>query len=768
MLQSSNNEHLISSGHVERQQSESLVAFLDLAIGFLRRQYWVILLPLLVTMTLGVFYVMKTPPSFMATASMMIDPMAKTGGLRSLEAALNDTPVDGAWIESQISVLKSRVIASSVIRELHLTEDPEFVGQSEFHKIATAIRQRFWHGGETRKLKSDADLARQAISAFLQKLDVQRVGGYVIEIDFTSQAPDRAMQIANAVVDAYLKGQLNAKYQASQRASDWLQQRLQVLHEQATAAEQAVVEFKTKNKLVASEGKQWEGSGSPILLVHEQQMAELSGQLLTARKQTGEAQAKLSRIEAILRDEFAENVNATVSDSLNNPITSGLRSKYLELVNREANWSQRYGRDHSAVVNIRTQLKEIRSSMRDELERIAESYKSTYAIAKRAQEDLEKRWTEAVAEWQGANQGSVVSLRGLESSAQSYRSLYDNLLQRYTESIQQQSFPVAEFRLISSADDAVKKSGSRALMALAVALVGGIGCGTGLALLRELLDRVFRTSGQIQSILDAECLALVPSTQDVQRNSTSLPAPMTIGKEIDPFRVVVDSPVSQFAEAIHTIKFAADRAGDVRKSKVIAFTSALPGEGKTTIAAALAQVIAQIGRTVVLVDCDLRNPTLSRRLAPRASCGFVDVVSGTKSLEASIWKDPGTGLAFLPAGSVKGLVYIAEILGSDAARNLFDKLRESYQYVIVDLSPLAPVVDARATTQLVDAYVMIVKWGSTKIDVVRHGLSMAPGVQQNLLGVVLNQTDFTRLKSYDEKRATYCYNKQFARYGYTK
>jgi capsular exopolysaccharide synthesis family protein len=241
----------------------------------------------------------------------------------------------------------------------------------------------------------------------------------------------------------------------------------------------------------------------------------------------------------------------------------------------------------------------------------------------------------------------------------------------------------------------------------------------------------------------------------------------TIGNESNPFRVVIQSPFSRFAEAIRTIKLAADLAGDARRSKVIAFTSALPGEGKSTIAGALAQLIAQVGGTVILVDCDLRNPTLSGTLAPKSSCGFVEVVSGTKSLEASIWKEPVTNMAFLPAGKESHLTYTAEILASGAAKDLFDKLRESYQYVIVDLSPLAPIVDVRATTQLVDAYVMIVKWGSTKVDVVQHGLNTAPGVQQNLLGVVLNQTDFDRLKLYEGPRRKYYHNKHFARYGYT-
>jgi succinoglycan biosynthesis transport protein ExoP len=739
MLQS-NNEHLISSEHLERPQSASLAALIGTALGFLRRQYWVIFSPLLLSMTLGIGYLMKTPPSFTASASMMIDPQAKTGGSQSLQAVLGDTPIDFGWIESQISIIKSDTIASSVIKELRLTEDPEFVGgEGQIHKLLAAlVKQKFWHGSEASKPPSDADLMRKAISIFKTQLDVQRLGAYVIQIDFTSPDPDRAAQIANAVSSAYIRDQLDVKYRASQRASDWLQQRLQTLHAQATSAERDVIEFKAKNNIVAAGGK----------LMNEQELADLNSQLVAARTRTSEAQAKLSRIQAVFQAEQSdESAHATVSDTLNNPVITKLRSQYLELVNREADWSRRYGRNHLAVVNLRNQIKEIRGSILDELERIAETYKSNYAIAKHAEEDLEKRLADSVTGSQGANQALVV-LRGLESSAQTYRTLYDNFLQRYTESVQQQSFPVTEARLISPADGAIQTSRSRALKVLAVVLVGGVGCGAGLALLRELLDGVFRTSDQIQSALNADCLALVPRTLS----------------DFNPFRVVIESPFSRFSEAIRTIKLAADLAGDPGRSKVIAFTSALPGEGKSTVAGALAQLIAQVGSTVILVDCDLRNPTLSRTLAPEAGCGFVDVVLGTKSLELSILKHSVTNMTFLPAGKDSHLSYTAEILGSGAAKSLFDKLRQSYNYVIVDLSPLAPVVDARATTQLVDAYVMIVKWGSTKIDVVQHGLNTAPGVQNNLLGVVLNQTDFDLLKLYEGHKEQYYHEKYVARY----
>jgi polysaccharide biosynthesis transport protein len=209
----------------------------------------------------------------------------------------------------------------------------------------------------------------------------------------------------------------------------------------------------------------------------------------------------------------------------------------------------------------------------------------------------------------------------------------------------------------------------------------------------------------------------------------------------------LDHPFSLHSDGIRSIKLAVDSHCN-QSSKVIGLTSAMPDEGKSTVAASLAQSIALAGSRVILVDCDLRNPSLSGLLSPGAVFGFVDVISGGVALRDAIWKDPDTGMAFLPAGGNCRLALSTEILGSDAAKRFFRSLRDEYEYVIVDLSPL-PVVDVRATAHLVDCYLLVIEWGRTRVEMAQRALASAPGIQENLLGVVLNKTDFRRLGRYD-------------------
>ena len=218
-----------------------------------------------------------------------------------------------------------------------------------------------------------------------------------------------------------------------------------------------------------------------------------------------------------------------------------------------------------------------------------------------------------------------------------------------------------------------------------------------------------------------------------------------------------DSPSSLYAEAIRSIKLTVDLNSQGNDTKVIGLTSCLPSEGKSTVAAAMATLIAQGGARVILVDCDVRHPSLSRALAPDASAGFLDVVAGKLDLADAVWSDPTTSMAFLPAGANARVPNATEMLASDAAKSLFATLQIKYDYVIVDLAPLVAGVDVRATSGLIDSYVLVIEWGATKIDAVQYALRHAPGVQENIVGAVLNKVDMAAMGRYDSYGAHYYY-----------
>jgi polysaccharide biosynthesis transport protein len=732
-----------------------LAEFVNFAWGFSRRQYLVVIFCALLAILLGLIYLQHTPPRYTAHAAMIID--TRKGQVFQTQSILPDAPIDLAGVESQVQIVKSENVAASVIKGLHLTEVPEFVGGAAgpIDRLLAYLRS------SPPPPRSEFELMRQAINTFERNLDAVRVGmSYVLDISYTANDPDRAAHIANAVADAYIVDQLDAKFQANRRASNWLQDRVGGLRDQAAAAEKAVVTFKRENNIVAAGGK----------LMNEQQVSDLNTQLVLARARTSETEARLNRIQSIIRaDASGATFDATVSDALSNPIITKYRQQYLDLVNREADWSRRYGRNHLAVVNLRNQIREIRDSIFAEVRRLAETYKSDNEIAKQRQESLEKDLAQAVSQSQESNRAQI-TLRELESSAQSFRTLHDNFFQRHTESIQQESFPITEARIISRATRPLSKSGPKTRLILALACFGGIALGAAAGFIREVMDRVFRTTGQVETALNAPCVALVPLVNGTL-TAESLAQPPVGSKAITHDGgvcwVVAEQPMSRFAEAIRSVKLAADLNIASKAHRVIGFTSALPHEGKSTVAVALGQLVSQVGGKVIVVDCDLRNPSLSRRLVPKATLGIIDVLAGEHSLEDTICRDGPGGMAFLPALSRSRIFHTSEVLASEPTKKLFEDLRESYHYVILDLPPLAPLIDVRATPHLVDGYFLVIEWGRTKIDVVQHALNTAPGVYEALLGTILNKANMEFVSRYEMHRGKYYYNKHFARYGYT-
>ena len=245
---------------------------------------------------------------------------------------------------------------------------------------------------EQSKAGTPARLSDAVIAAFQDRLSANRVGmSSILEISFNSSNAERAAEIANAVAKAYIAEQLNAKFEANRSATSWLQDRLRDLGDQALNAERAVSQYKSQNNIVSSEGKS----------IDEQQVTELNNRLMAARAQVTETSARLNQYEAILRTNPANlssmgTLDAVGSDVTSNPIINGLRQQYLELTRRESEYSARFGPNHQAVLTLRNRMRDLRSSIFEEVRRLAEISRSDLEVAKQRQQDIEKQLAEAV------------------------------------------------------------------------------------------------------------------------------------------------------------------------------------------------------------------------------------------------------------------------------------------------------------------------------------------------------------------------------------
>jgi succinoglycan biosynthesis transport protein ExoP len=740
------------------EQQVGVSSFLDTLAGLggtVRRQLPLVFFVLFCGLGASLLYLLTATSRYTATASMVID--TRKVQLFQQQSVVGDAPIDSGTVQTEVEILKSRNVAVAVVNNLRLLDDPEFTGQSPgivgiaLHALTSILAG----GGQD----SEQHKLDRAVGMLAKRMAVSRVGlTYVMSISFDSVDPSKAASIANGIADAYVTDQLEAKYQATKRASLWLQDRITELRTQASAADHAVVDFKQKNNITAVDA-----NGT---LMNQQQMSDINTQLILAQATTAEAKAKLDRINEVMKDAIPD---ASVTDALQSQVIIALRAKYLDLAGREALFSSQYGPNHLATIGLRNQMMELRRNVSDEMAKIAESYKSNYEIAKARQTSLETSLNMSVSSTNLTNQ-ALVQLRELESSAQSYKSMYDNFLQMYMQSVQQQSFPITEARIISAASVPPERSSPKPAVVLTASILGSLLIGLGAAALREGLDKVFRTSRQVEDRLKVNCLAMVPIVRsDTSKKPIVQPdrANRVVSSEGGLWHYAVEQPFSQFTEALRSVKVAGDLANGQRSGKIIGITSTLPNEGKSTISSNLAQLMAHAGAKVLLVDCDLRNPSLSRRLTQEAPLGLVDLISGQRDFEEVVWRDEVSGLRILPVGGGEArLAHTSEIIGSPASKALFVSFREIFEYVIVDLSPLAPVVDTRTTSSFVDTYVYVVEWGRTRMDIVEHNLLGAPEVFNKVLGVLMNKADMKVLGRYEDYNRHSYYKSYYSRYLY--
>ncbi|MEY9182646.1 succinoglycan biosynthesis transport protein ExoP [Bradyrhizobium sp. USDA 326] len=710
-------EHF-QSGHRFGIEFGGAVLSFERVADVLRRQWPIIAVCTGASLALVIVYLAMAQSMYTANARIMMD--TRQTQVLDKDSNASSALIDTGYVDSQVEIINSDDLILSVVRRLKLTEDPEFNGSKPgLLSIIIGKLTSLFGSGEP---ASQERIEHAVVQQVQKNLRTERVlTTYVLSLSYKARSPDKAAKIANAIANAYLVGALEAKYQSTKRATEWLQQRSLELSEQASASDRAVQTFKAENNIV----------GTSRGLMSEQQLSDLNTQLVQARAATAEAKARLDRIDTISDQDVAQS---TVTDALNNSVITRLRAQYLDLQAQYSDWSRRYGKTHLAAVNLANKMDELRKNIADEVRRIADAYRSDYEIAKSREASLEKNVKELVA--QAGNKGQAeVKLRDLESAADTYRNLYNNFLEKLQSATQNQSFPLSEARLISTATKPDRKSSPRTVLALVGGLVGGLCLGFGVAFARELLSDVLRTPGEVEDELGVKCLGVLPDIRPPAKAGAS-----------DLSRYVVDHPFSRFAETLRNIKVSIDVARLTREIKVIGIVSSLPKEGKTTVAANFAQLVALTGHRTVLIDGDLHTRSLTRELAPNAKSGLVEALNDPASLGYHVQRSKETGLDFLPSVVASRMVNSADVIGSKAMAELLKVLREHYEYIVIDLAPVMPVADSKAVSFLIDAMVYVIEWGQTTRSALQESVSGSEVLQKKLLGAVLNRANPKMLK----------------------
>src|SRR5712671_990081 len=474
-------------------------------LGTLRRAWRFPLFGCLIGLTLGVCYIIFVPTLYKSSARIMLD-RSVTRYLQT-NKIVDDPTYDEAEIASQVYILSSESIVVPVVRSMNLAHDSEFVGQPnaggaqilERIKNVRKLIKQFIGWNDRADADPNAVLEETAVGTFLKRLSVYRGDvANVINVTFDSEDPNKAANIANAVADTYIATTLETKLESTNVVSQWLQARLMELKVQAMDADRALQTYKIDNNLVNTD------KGS----LNSEQLSNLNTQLTNARIALTEAKARLDGIHQM----SGEGIMGTAAtDAL-----TKLRSEYRDVAARASELEVSVGPAHFAVVKLHKRMDELRKSIRDEEQRVADSYANEYQIAKTRESQLAATMAQLVGE-AGTSSQAQVKMRELESSADTLRNLYNSFLQKYKEinTLQAETIPVQNARILTRATPP-NKSSKKAAAALAGGIIVGLFLGAGAAIAREWAADVFRNRKEVEQVTGMHCviLPLIKSKRD--------------------------------------------------------------------------------------------------------------------------------------------------------------------------------------------------------------------------------------------------------------
>ncbi len=713
-------------------------------IDILRRQWPLILGITGIGTALVLAYVLTASPRFTANARILMD-TRQAQILDKQAASTGSSLIDSGLVESQLELLTSDNLLASVARNQNLVDDAEF-NTNDGGLLDTVLSYLSFGGSAP---PSEEQRIQKVVEAMKRSMKVDRLGTtYVLSVGYTARSAAKAARLANAIADAYIIGGLEAKYASTRRAGQWLQARSVELRDEATRADRAVQTFRAQNNII----------GTSRGLMSEQELSDVNSQLVQARAATAEHKARLDRIRAVTDKDV---VQSTVSEALNNSVITRLRAQYLDLSAQYADWSSRFGLNHQAALNLQSRMAELRRSIQDEVRRISDATQSDFEISRAREQALQKELENLVK--QSATTSQVqVELRNLESAADTSRTLYNNFLERLQQATQQETFPITDARVITTASPPERKSSPKTLILLIAGVLGGLLIGTAAGFARELMSDVFRTPGDVEEHLGLRCLGILPTVgpASAQRSKSDATLPAEASSGRSPLaNFVVNNPFSRYAETLRNVKVSIDAACVNKTMKIVGIVSSLPKEGKTTVSANLAHLAAMTGHRTLVIDGDLHTCSLTRLLAPTSEAGLLEALADPSQLNRYIKRLGASGADFLPAVIPKRIVNAADVMSSPAMAELLSAVRDRYQYVFIDLAPVMAVTDAKATIHLLDGLVYVIEWGQTRRGAVIEAIGSSD-IYDQIIGTVLNRGDQKALRRIEAYKGSY-YNSYY-------
>ncbi|MFZ0734778.1 MAG: polysaccharide biosynthesis tyrosine autokinase [Candidatus Sulfotelmatobacter sp.] len=715
------------------------------SIRILIKRKWVIITTLVTIFSVVAIASLKMTPVYEASGTIEINkPDASLNFQNS--ATFNVDYYDPTELETELKILQSDILATQVVRELNLDRRPEIAGQAPPPASSIDLTSD--------PLSSDPSRASAVVGSFKSNLKVAlSPNTRIIEVHYRSPDPQMAANIVNTLMQTYVENNFKARFESTMQASDWLSKQLVDLQMKVETSQEKLVRYQKEHEILGTDEKQ---------NIITEKLDELNKDLTTAESDRMDKEALYRLVQSGDPDTVAANA-ANLQDGPNASMNAsqfldGLRAKEADLKIQIADLNTQFGPAYPKLSQLNNQVKEVDAQIQAENKKIIAKIRGQYVAALQVENMLRGALEKQKQEANKLNE-SAIEYSLLKRDVDTNRQLYEGLLQKMKEAGVSAGLKSNNFRIVDSARPPLSPIEPNIPRNLMFAVLLGLASGIGLAFLLEGLDNTVRTTEQAQIISALPSLGMIPLGSKSAREGAN-PKRLVIASSKEAVELVTQvRPQSQMAESYRALRTSLLLSNLGAPPKVIMVTSALPQEGKTTTSINTAVVLAQKGVRVLLIDADLRRPSIHKTLGMGPHSGLSNVLTGSTKLENAITRTAVLpNLFVLPAGTPPPNP--AELLASPNMRDVLNQLREEYDHIVIDTPPSLSVTDAVVLSPRADAVVLVIRSGQTTKQALRRSRDILTQVNAKVVGVLLNAVDLSSPDYY----YYYEYQGKYARY----
>lgn len=697
-----------------------LIDFPELARTFGRYKWGVLGLAVLFA-TIAALVAFAIEPIYRGSVSLLVE--AQNQRVATLQDVYASELPEIEFLGSQIAVLQSRELARRVVEKLGLHDHPEF--QPRKNLLDTADLRRFLPFLPDKtglEEPPDEEERRNAvIDEFMDRVTIEPYGRTrVIKVHFDAHDPALAAQVANKLADTYLESGLQARLDATTKATAWLTEKLGEIQDNLQQAEADLQNFREKEQLVNVGGTR---------SLTEDEVLDYSRRLREAQRKRVDLQNTYQKIEQAggdprrLRD---------ISNLLLDSVVQRANESYLSAREALKQFEERYGPKHPQMASARTRLETAEAALNEQLRIAARGIRAEYEIAQETERGLKRELEAARGQIQRLDRKDY-ELSVLQRNVQTYRELYDSFLTRFKETDVAGSYQDITARIIDPAVEPRLPESPKKKRIVLLAAIGGLIVGILLAILHHLLSEGIASAEEMESVSQLPVLGVLPLVTGMG------------GFRANAVKYVLGKKHTPYSEGIRSVCAALRLTGTVDTKRLLV-ASSCPSEGKSSVASSIALSLGASER-VVLVEGDLRRPSLARLFGVGADRrGLAQVLSGECTLEDALYHHEAGSIWILFAGKVPRNP--TELLGTPETRAVLSELVRRFDRVVLDSPPVQAAADAMILGRECDSALFVVKSDATSRRSIRNSLKQLRFASVPVAGAVINQVDVRRNPHY--------------------